>query len=116
MSEEKIKSEDSIFVNIGKKIGQTVYEKNLAYGDSFSRSDEILKVLYPDGVRVDQYRNFLMITRIIDKLFRIATSKDAFGENPAMDIAGYGILSVWKDIQEKKEKKELETPKTKTQG
>jgi hypothetical protein len=103
MSEEKIK--DSIFVEIGKKIGQTVTEKNAAYGDSFSRSDEILKVLFPDGVKVEQYRNFLMITRIIDKLFRIANHKDAFGENPAMDIAGYSILSIWKDIQEKKDKK-----------
>lgn len=98
------KEKDSIFVEIGKKIGNIVQEKNAAYGDSFSRSEEILRVLYPDGVKPENYRNFLMITRIIDKLFRIATSKDAFGENPAMDIAGYSILSVWKDIQEKKDK------------
>ena len=36
----------------------------------------------------------LAMTRIIDKLFRIATHKDAFGESPFKDIAGYGILGV----------------------
>jgi hypothetical protein len=42
----------------------------------------------------------LAITRIVDKLFRIATKKDAFGENPFKDIAGYGILGIAND-QEK---------------
>lgn len=36
----------------------------------------------------------LAITRIVDKLFRIATDKDAFGESPFKDIAGYGILGL----------------------
>jgi hypothetical protein len=36
----------------------------------------------------------LAVTRIVDKLFRIATDKDAFGENPFKDIAGYGILGI----------------------
>ena len=31
----------------------------------------------------------LAITRVVDKLFRIANRKDAFGENPWQDIAGY---------------------------
>jgi hypothetical protein len=39
----------------------------------------------------------LAITRILDKLFRIATRKDAFGESPFKDIAGYGILGVSND-------------------
>ncbi len=42
----------------------------------------------------------LAITRIIDKLFRIATKKDAFGESPFKDIAGYGILGISNDDQE----------------
>jgi len=37
--------------------------------------------------------------RIIDKLFRIATQKEAFGESPYRDIAGYGLLGVMKDIE-----------------
>ena len=42
----------------------------------------------------------LAITRIVDKLFRIATKKDAFGESPFKDIAGYGILGVANDQEE----------------
>jgi hypothetical protein len=29
---------------------------------------------------------------VIDKLFRLATNNDKFGESPARDIAGYSIL------------------------
>jgi hypothetical protein len=36
----------------------------------------------------------LALIRIIDKLFRIATSKDSFKEDPYADIAGYCILKV----------------------
>ncbi len=80
------------YEEIGRTIGALVDEKNKAYGSSFQFAGEILKVLYPDGIRPDQYPDMLYITRVIDKLFRIATSKDAFGENPAQDIAGYSIL------------------------
>jgi hypothetical protein len=36
----------------------------------------------------------LLLVRIFDKLKRIATSKQAFEEDPYKDIAGYGILGV----------------------
>ena len=45
----------------------------------------------------------LGITRVIDKLFRIANRKEAFGENPWEDIAGYGLLGVANEVDEKKE-------------
>jgi hypothetical protein len=80
------------YQEIGTEIGKLVDEKNKAYGDSFSKSGEILKILYPNGIAIDQYQDMLYIVRVIDKLFRIATNKDAFGENPAKDIAGYSIL------------------------
>ena len=82
------------FEKIGTDIGKLVDQKNAAYGSSFEKSEHILKILYPDGINPDQYRNMLAVTRIVDKLFRIATDKDAFGENPFKDIAGYGILSI----------------------
>tara|TARA_R110000824_G_scaffold396533_1_gene598067 strand:+ start:1243 stop:1524 length:282 start_codon:yes stop_codon:yes gene_type:complete len=80
------------FEKIANEIGKLVDEKNTAYGSSFLKSEKILQILYPDGVEPHQYKNMLAITRIIDKLFRIATNKDSFGENPFKDIAGYGIL------------------------
>ena len=88
------------FEKIGTEIGQLVDEKNAAYGSSFEKSQQILKVLYPEGIQPDQYQDMLAITRIIDKLFRIATKKDAFGESPFKDIAGYGILGIFNDDQE----------------
>ena len=90
------------YVGIAKDIGLLVKEKQEAYGDSFSKSEEIIKVLYPNGVKPENYRDLLTITRIIDKLFRIATRKDAFGESPYRDIAGYALLGIASDLEEKK--------------
>jgi len=88
------------FEKIGSEIGKLVDLKNNAYGSSFEKSEQILKILYPDGVEPSQYKNMLALTRIIDKLFRIANQKDAFGESPFKDIAGYGILGVANDDPE----------------
>lgn len=80
------------YERIALSIGQLVDEKNKAYGDAFNKSSEFLKVLYPNGVSPDQYGDMLAIVRVFDKLMRIATDKDALGENPWRDIAGYGVL------------------------
>ena len=85
------------FEKIGSEIGKLVEQKNQAYGNSFSNSRDVLKVLYPNGITPEQYGDMLAITRIIDKLFRVATKKDAFGESPFKDIAGYGILGAAND-------------------
>ena len=78
----------------GRRIGRLVKEKNEAYGDSFHKSAVIMLALFPNGIPTDKYQDALAIVRIIDKLFRLATRKDAFGENPMEDIAGYAIVSV----------------------
>jgi len=85
------------YEKIGIAIGKLVQEKNLAYGDSFGQASRILEVLYPDGIRPDQYLDALAITRVIDKLFRLANKKDAFDESPWRDICGYAILGVAND-------------------
>lgn len=85
------------FEEIGRRIGKLVQEKNAAYGDSFAQSCRILEVLFPNGVPVEKYRDLLAIARVIDKLFRVATHKDALGESPWTDIVGYGILGVKND-------------------
>jgi hypothetical protein len=76
----------------GADIGALVDRKNAAYGDSFRKSGDIVRALYPQGIKPEQYDYALVMVRIIDKLFRIATAKDAFGENPFQDIAGYALL------------------------
>ncbi|MFH2028638.1 MAG: hypothetical protein ABIJ08_05840, partial [Nanoarchaeota archaeon] len=76
------------YEGIAIEIAKVVKEKNIAYGDSFVKSGEILNILYPDGVKPEQYGDMLAIVRVIDKMFRIATDKNAFGESPWKDING----------------------------
>jgi len=75
-----------------EEIGQLVEEKNEAYGNSFAKSEEMLKILYPDGIPEDSYEDVLLLARIFDKMMRIANQKEAFDEDPYKDIAGYGVL------------------------
>ena len=88
------------YEKIGTEIGRLVQKKNEAYGDSFGQASKILEVLYPNGIKTNQYRDALAITRVIDKLFRLANKKDAFGESPWRDICGYAILGVANDEPE----------------
>lgn len=85
------------YENAGQAIGKEVDVKNTAYGDSVGRSGDILRILYPNGVQPEQYGDMQLVTRIIDKLFRIATDKHALGESPYRDISGYGILGMVRD-------------------
>ena len=85
------------YESIGRQVGKLVQEKNKAYGDSFGRASKILEVLYPNGIKPEQYSDALAITRVLDKLFRLANKKDAFGESPWRDICGYAVLGVAND-------------------
>ena len=82
------------YEELGAEIGALVAEKQAAYGDSFTKSEAVLRVLYPDGVPPEKLGDALTVVRVIDKLFRIATDRDALGESPWRDIAGYALLSV----------------------
>jgi hypothetical protein len=79
---------------IALELADLIPEKNRAYGSSFETCGPALQLLYPEGLRPDQYVDALLIARIWDKLMRISTAKSAFGESPYRDIAGYGILGV----------------------
>jgi hypothetical protein len=89
------------FVKFGEEIGNLVAEKNEAYGDSFGKIGNVMRELYPNGINIEQMDDALTVVRVIDKLFRIATKKDAFGESPWKDICGYGLLG-WRRDEEKK--------------
>ena len=91
----------TVYEQLGEDLGKLVAEKNAAYGSSFAESHKILSVLYPNGIQPEQYTDALAIIRVIDKLFRIATARDAFGESPWRDIAGYGILGAAKNDTQK---------------
>ena len=88
---------DKKYLELAEEVGTLVQEKNEAYGDSFGQACRVLEVLYPQGISPSQYRDALAVTRVIDKLFRLANKRDAFGESPWRDIAGYALLGVAND-------------------
>jgi len=79
---------------LGAEIGSLVATKQAAYGDSFGKSGKVVQILYPHGIASEQIDDSLTIVRMIDKLFRIATDKDALGEDPYRDVLGYSVLSI----------------------
>ena len=82
------------YKEIALQIAELVIKKQLAYGDSFGKSGDIMRILYPNGITPDQMNEALTVVRVIDKLFRIATDRDAFGESPWSDINGYSLLAL----------------------
>lgn len=81
------------YSEIGTQIGQLVEKKQAAYGDSFGKSGEVMWILYPNGIPTEKLDDALVVVRVLDKLFRIATDRDALGETPWRDIAGYALLA-----------------------
>lgn len=109
MSQEKEESKEELtgkFEKFAAEIGKVVDEKNKAYGNSFAEAGEFLKILYPSGIPLESYNDALTLTRIFDKLKRIATNNDPFGEDPFFDIAGYAILGAYNNKRLKEEKKQ----------
>ena len=90
----------SDYAALGKAVGELITEKQAAYGDSFHKSGEVLKILYPKGVKPDNYTDLLAITRVLDKLFRLATDPNYGNESPWRDIAGYALLRLSDNIIE----------------
>lgn len=85
------------------EVGRLVKEKNQAYGSSFLDAAKIMAILYPDGIRPDQYEDATVMVRVIDKLKRVATDNDPYGEDPWEDITGYGLLSRVRRTHKRKE-------------
>jgi hypothetical protein len=78
-------------------VAEIVKKKNLAYGDSFGTSGAAWKILYPGGIKPEQYEEALLLARIWDKMKRLATNNDPFGESPFVDIAGYALCGLTLD-------------------
>lgn len=89
------------YKTLANRVGELVDQKNAAYGNSFGEAGDFLKILYPNGIQPEQYTDMLCMVRIFDKMKRIATKKDAFGESPYQDIVGYGLLGLNLDEETK---------------
>lgn len=89
----------SKFEAIALRIAALVQEKQIAYGDSFGRAGDVLRILYPNGISHSQLDEALTIVRVVDKLFRVANEPDAFGESPWEDVVGYGLLALGRRVK-----------------
>lgn len=91
---------------IGKGITHMAAEKNESYNNSYSRTDEFLKLIFPDGIPVEKYSMIAPIVRWWDKTNRMISKPNAYGESPRIDMVGYAILDAVKDIQDMLERGE----------
>ncbi len=82
----------SNYLTIAQEVAELVTRKQEAYGDAFGRSEQIFKILFPEGIPVERYTEVLTLVRIIDKIFRIANANDSFNEDAWKDIMGYALL------------------------
>jgi hypothetical protein len=87
------------FAHTALEVAEVVAKKNKVYGDSFTQCSAFLKLLYPNGVQPNQYADLLVLTRLFDKMMRVATgAKDE--EYPYFDMAGYALLMLQKAKEE----------------
>lgn len=89
------------FREVAEQVGQLVTEKDAAYGSAVQTAPQALALLFPDGILPGRYGDASLLVRMWDKMMRIAHRKDAFGESPYRDIAGYGVLGACRDEQPK---------------
>ena len=78
------------FKDIASETAEILEIKNRAYGNSFNKTTEFLKLLFPDGVVDDQYCHLMYIIRVLDKIGRIANSSLLPPEE--------GVVDAYKDI------------------
>lgn len=88
---------------LARGLGDTLARKSDAYGDSAGKVGEFLALLWPEGIAPAQYEDAMLLARIFDKAMRVATRKQAFGESPFLDIAGYGVIGMEKDARREAE-------------
>lgn len=92
----------SIYEVVAKDVACLVEKKNVSYGNSFNVSGEFLRLLWPQGVPVESYSDMLSFIRTFDKMKRLATEPNAFGEDARQDMVGYALLNLVRRVEEQK--------------
>lgn len=88
-------------LSTSKDLGETLIKKNRAYGDSVNKNQAVLRALYPDGVKPEQFQDFLFVVRMLDKVARICRGDNsAFNEDAWFDLAGYAVLRMAQNYTE----------------
>ena len=77
----------------------TVVEKNRKYGDSFAKAALELLIMFPNGVKPDEYGKFLFLGRLFDKMNRLASAQADEDEDINLDILGYALLNYVNNLE-----------------
>lgn len=80
------------FIRKALQIAKIVSEKNQQYGDAINDTQAFLELLFPRGIKCEQYKDIGTLVRIYDKLKRIANGNQG-NENAWDDIQGYALLA-----------------------
>lgn len=80
------------FEERGKKLGKLVDDKQAQYGDAITASEQIMNILFPEGIPKEKIKLSLLIVRIVDKLCRLSRGNGKGDEDAFGDIGGYGLL------------------------
>lgn len=81
------------FESICSDLAKLLWEKRQAYGkDNLTGAGEFLKLLYPNGMKPEQYTHALLLARMFDKMSRLANGANT--EDPFADLAGYAICAI----------------------
>lgn len=87
------------FKEIANDIADLTTKKQGEYGDSFGKIGDILRVLYPKGIKPEQYDDMAGVVRVLDKVSRISQG-DKGEESAWQDIMGYGLLGTRKKLNQ----------------
>ncbi len=90
------------FEKHGQELGKLIDMKQEAYGDSITKTNELLKVFMQDYDNGDGtytipkslLKHIGLMVRVLDKQNRIFSNPDGdlMSESPYMDLSGYGML------------------------
>ena len=70
----------------GLEIGWLVHEKDEQYGRACNKVAVIMQILYPNGIKPRDYLHASILTRMLDKICRIA---NGYFDDSYRDIGGY---------------------------
>lgn len=81
-----------------EEIENVFVEKQSKYGQVDVKIKNMLKELYPNGVKPEQYNEFMNVLKMLEKISRLTNENiDIKGKSDALvDLAGYAMLGVKK--------------------
>lgn len=84
---------DFLFRKTAYELSSLLVDKDKKYGDAYTKVEQIMEIIYPNGIPIGHYKYALTLVRMLDKVCRVANKVniDDDDEDPMRDIAGYAL-------------------------